>query len=1164
MKKITLLCSILCLLVVSSIKAQSFTIDDINYNITDTNNNYVEIINSYDITGDLTIPETVTHNSVNYTVTAIADNAFDNSVTLSYLTSITLPSTIQTIGDSAFFGNGLTSLTLPEGVESIGDYAFDSNKITNITLPASLTTIGDSAFLYNINLTKVTSYSNDPATIDANTFFGISGTLALTIPYGTTAAYADKGWTAAIFNGGITEMASPTSTITFDDQGYTEGQVLGQSFNITNNGQEFTFVMNNVDPYLEFQYYQTSIFSNNDVGGAIGDDSADTSSVIIKTTDGTEIDFGGLTFINDDGISGFSDIIKMEGFKDNVSTGFITFDTKTSDPINVDVSNNNMFSDVDEVRLTNNAGGFINFNYFIDNIVWSPVSNPINNTTTATHLNFDGNDYVTGTNPNLPEGNDPRTIEMWVKAPSNTNYQVLYNYGVTTTNKRASLMLHQNKLYYAGEYNDLAGSIVVADDQWHHVAATFDGTTLKLYVDGVQDGIKTTTFNTDGTTFDIGKRINGTSEYYTGNIDEVRVWNTARTQAELNAYKDTELQGNETGLVAYHNFNQGVSEADNTSVTTLNDNTGGANTGTLNSFTLTGTISNWLASSPITSGVSDPAPYVTSVNVPVDGTYSAGNNLDFTVNFSENVTVTGTPQLALTIGTETKYATYQSGTGTNELVFSYTVENTDLDLDGITVDALELNNGTIQDATANNADLSLANVADTSGIIVKNIAATHLNFDGVDNYVALPEGIVSSATDFTFEAMVNYTDNGVWERVFDFGNNTTEYMFLTLDPSTKQTYPRFGITTVGGESNEEQINSDIPVPTGWFHIAVTIKDGVGTMYINGEQVGQNTSMNLNPTSLGTTTNNYLGKSQFSDPNFKGDLDEVRIWSTARSQAEIQAYKDTELQGDETGLIAYYNFNQGVSETDNTAVTNLSDSSTNNNDGTLNSFTLNGSTSNWLAGSPVTSGVSDPKPYITNVTSTTANGTYGVGATINVTVTFSEVVNITNTPQITLETGDVDRVAAFVSVNNNEASFTYTVQAGDNSTDLDYLSTTALALNGGTLKDDLNVADGILLLPAPGTTGSLASNKDIEIDRTLSNTTFNTSTISLYPNPVQNVLTVQLTNNNYFKSVSIYDITGKKVKSSNSTSVNLNSLNTGMYLVKIETTNGTTTKKIIKQ
>jgi hypothetical protein len=112
---------------------------------------------------------------------------------------------------------------------------------------------------------------------------------------------------------------------------------------------------------------------------------------------------------------------------------------------------------------------------------------------------------------------------------------------------------------------------------------------------------------------------------------------------------------------------------------------------------------------------------VTSVAVPSNAWYVAGQNLDFTVNFSESVTVDttgGTPRMALTVGTTTVYATYLSGSGTSALVFRYTVQANDLDTNGIVVGTLALNGGTLADATGNNAVLTLNSVGSTSSVLV--------------------------------------------------------------------------------------------------------------------------------------------------------------------------------------------------------------------------------------------------------------------------------------------------------------------------------------------------------------------------------------------------------------------------------------------------------------
>lgn len=86
--------------------------------------------------------------------------------------------------------------------------------------------------------------------------------------------------------------------------------------------------------------------------------------------------------------------------------------------------------------------------------------------------------------------------------------------------------------------------------------------------------------------------------------------------------------------------------------------------------------------------------------------------------------------------------------------------------------------------------------------------------------------------------------------------------------------------------------------------------------------------------------------------FHGSIDELRVWNVARSTAEIQGVMNTELNGDESGLVAYYTFNQGVAGGDNTGMANLTDASSNVNNGTLKNFTLNGAASNWVDGAPI--------------------------------------------------------------------------------------------------------------------------------------------------------------------------------------------------------------------
>lgn len=108
------------------------------------------------------------------------------------------------------------------------------------------------------------------------------------------------------------------------------------------------------------------------------------------------------------------------------------------------------------------------------------------------------------------------------------------------------------------------------------------------------------------------------------------------------------------------------------------------------------------------------------------------------------------------------------------------------------------------------------------------------------------------------------------------------------------------------------------------------------------------------------------------------------------------------------------------------------------------------------------------PTVTEVSSTTLDNSYKAGDSIAITVTFSEVVNVTGVPRIQLETGDTDRYATYDSGSGTSTlAFNYIVQAGDMASDLDYITTNPFTLNGGTIKD-IASNDAVLGLPAVGT------------------------------------------------------------------------------------------------
>lgn len=149
---------------------------------------------------------------------------------------------------------------------------------------------------------------------------------------------------------------------------------------------------------------------------------------------------------------------------------------------------------------------------------------------TATHLHFDGvDDYV-----NLPTsalfdfGTGDFTTEAWIKT-SSTNTQIVTgasgsgDFWLGTTSGNAAFSITGTML---------AGATAINDNQWHHIAGLRQSGTIYIYVDGVLDGslANNLSFTTAGQPLTLGKFNGGFGGYYfTGEIDEVRIWNAAQT-----------------------------------------------------------------------------------------------------------------------------------------------------------------------------------------------------------------------------------------------------------------------------------------------------------------------------------------------------------------------------------------------------------------------------------------------------------------------------------------------------------------------------------------------------------------------------------------------------------------------------------------------------------
>jgi hypothetical protein len=165
-------------------------------------------------------------------------------------------------------------------------------------------------------------------------------------------------------------------------------------------------------------------------------------------------------------------------------------------------------------------------------------------------------------------------------------------------------------------------------------------------------------------------------------------------------------------------------------------------------------------------------------------------------------------------------------------------------------------------------------------------------------YVDLPNGIISSLTNATFEAWITWTAASTWQRIFDFGSNTSgeneqgtgdTYLFLTPRGVGSTGPVRFAITVNSGGGETPILDRPSALPTGVeLHVAVTYDflAGSARLFVNGQRVAIGAA--TIPLSSINDINNWLGRSNWPDPFFAGQFNEFRIYDGALLDAEVAA------------------------------------------------------------------------------------------------------------------------------------------------------------------------------------------------------------------------------------------------------------------------------------
>ena len=490
------------------------------------------------------------------------------------------------------------------------------------------------------------------------------------------------------------------------------------------------------------------------------------------------------------------------------------------------------------------------------------------------------------------------------------------------------------------------------------------------------------------------------------------------------------------------------------------------------------------------------APTVSSVSSnTAGGTYNTGDVIDIRVTFSELVNVVGTPTITVETGGTDRVVNYASGTGSTVLVFNYTVQAGDVSADLDYVATTSLTAGTtIRDAGGTNATLTLAapgaanSLGNNEALVIDGVvptvssvssasaAATYNVGDVIDILVTFSEAVTVVGTPtITVETgatdrAVNYASGSpgtvlTFNYTVQAGDVSADLDYvattsLTAGTSIRDAAGNDATRTLAAPAaanslgNNEALVIDGVVPT----VSSVTSNKANNTYTVGEVIDIRVIFSEIVNVVGTPTIQLE----------TGTTDQVIDYASGTGST-VLVFNYTVQAGDSSGDLDY------KATTSLTAGTSIRDAAGNDAVRTLASP----GAADSLGNNKVIV-IDTGAPTVSSVSSNTAGGTYNTGDVIDIRVTFSEIVNVVGTPTITVETGAADRAVNYASgTGSTVLVFSYTVQAGDVSADLDYVATTSLT--AGTTIRDASLNDATLTLPAPAAANSLGNNAALVID-----------------------------------------------------------------------------------
>ncbi len=202
---------------------------------------------------------------------------------------------------------------------------------------------------------------------------------------------------------------------------------------------------------------------------------------------------------------------------------------------------------------------------------------------------------------------------------------------------------------------------------------------------------------------------------------------------------------------------------------------------------------------------------------------------------------------------------------------------------------------------------------DDVNIYGKPVKALNLPGGEDGTYLQLPDGILKDCDAVTISMWVKLSTNTGYQRIWDFGSDTTKYMYLLSDGGNEGHEGYAAAITNDGWGNEVGVSKgvDSNIDKNRWVLTTVVMDGTNmTLYENGQKIKDTVDTKLTVKSLGNTTGNYIAYGQFGNPPTKGQFAEVKIYNKALTAAEIQAMYDV----DDAGIVSADNGDLDLGDT----------------------------------------------------------------------------------------------------------------------------------------------------------------------------------------------------------------------------------------------------------